>query len=133
MIKICKNFTPQVDSKRSSINIKNKEDSSRILSILQELEVTLNEPINKAFDPYFHSLCEELIEYVREAGLKVRARDHIYFTELVKGVQYWHLYREIEQAEESFEDEEFSPFASIEDDYFSQPRDEYFLEKVGFE
>lgn len=39
MIRICENFTPTVNSKRSSINIKDDDDTSnRVFNILHILE-----------------------------------------------------------------------------------------------
>ncbi|MGX7111301.1 hypothetical protein [Gemella cuniculi] len=84
MIKICKNFTPKIDEKCSSIYIKDKEDSKRILFILNELEDTLDEPINKEFDPYYYELHEEPIELASSPGLEINARDYIYFTKTIK-------------------------------------------------
>ena len=51
MIRICKNFTPTVNTKRSSINIKDDDTSKRILHILNILELLQGEPINITFDP----------------------------------------------------------------------------------
>ena len=91
MIRICKNFTPTVNAKRSSITIKDDDTSKHIFDILHILEPLQGESINKTFDPESYNLCEELYEIVRETGLIVKPTDHLYFTELVKNVKYWHF------------------------------------------
>ena len=39
MIRICKNFTPTVNAKRSSITIKDDDTSKRIFDILHDLNI----------------------------------------------------------------------------------------------
>ena len=130
MIKICKNFTPTVNAKRSSINVKDDDTSKRVLDILHILESLQGEPINKTFDPESYNLCEELYELVRETGLIVKPTDHLYFTELVKNVKYWHIYREIETVRNSELLEEIN-----DETYFDYTEycDDYYIETVGFE
>ena len=130
MIRICKNFTPTVNAKRSSINIKDDDTSKRIFDILHILEPLQGESINKTFDPELYDLCEELYEIVRETGLIVKPTDHLYFTELVKNVKYWHIYREIETVRnpeliEEIDDENYFDYTEYCDDYY--------IETVGFE
>lgn len=81
--------------------IKDDDTSKRILHILNILELLQGEPINKTFDPEAYNLCEELYEIIRETGLIVKPTDHLYFTELVKNVKYWHIYKEIETVRNS--------------------------------
>ena len=88
MIRICKNFTPTVNAKRSSITIKDDDTSKRIFDILHILEPLQGESINKTFDPESYDLCEELYEIVRETGLIVKPTDHLYFTESVKSFSF---------------------------------------------
>lgn len=130
MIRICKNFTPTVNAKRSSITIKDDDTSKRVLDILHILEPLQGESINKTFDPELYDLCEELYEIVRETGLIVKPTDHLYFTELVKNVKYWHTYREIETVRnpeliEEIDDENYFDYTEYCDDYY--------IETVGFE
>lgn len=130
MIRICKNFTPTVNAKRSSINIKDDDTSKRVFDILHILEPLRGESINKTFDPESYNLCEELYEIVRETGLIVKPTDHLYFTELVKNVKYWHIYREIETVRnpellEDIDDETYFDYTEYCDDYY--------IETVGFE
>ena len=130
MIRICKNFTPTVNAKRSSINIKDDDTSKRIFDILHILEPLQGESINKTFDPKSYNLCEELYEIVRETGLIVKPTDHLYFTESVKNVKYWHIYREIETVRnpeliEEIDDETYFDYTEYCDDYY--------IETVGFE
>lgn len=130
MIRICKNFTPTVNAKRSSITIKDDDTSKRVLDILHILEPLQGESINKTFDPELYDLCEELYEIVRETGLIVKPTDHLYFTELVKNVKYWHIYREIETIRnpeliEEIDDENYFDYTEYCDDYY--------IETVGFE
>ena len=130
MIRICKNFTPTVNAKRSSITIKDADTSKRVLDILHILEPLQGESINKTFDPELYDLCEELYEIVRETGLIVKPTDHLYFTELVKNVKYWHIYREIETVRnpeliEEIDDENYFDYTEYCDDYY--------IETVGFE
>lgn len=130
MIRICKNFTPTVNAKRSSITIKDDDTSKRVLDILHILEPLQGESINKTFDPELYDLCEELYEIVRETGLIVKPTDHLYFTELVKNVKYWHIYREIETVRnpeliEEIDDENYFDYTEYCDDYY--------IETVGFE
>ena len=130
MIRICKNFTPTVNAKRSSITIKDDDTSKRVLDILHILEPLQGESINKTFDPELYDLCEELYEIVRETGLIVKPTDHLYFTELVKNVKYWHIYREIETVRnpeliEEIDDETYFDYTEYCDDYY--------IETVGFE
>ena len=130
MIRICKNFTPTVNAKRSSITIKDDDTSKRVLEILHILEPLQGESINKTFDPELYDLCEELYEIVRETGLIVKPTDHLYFTELVKNVKYWHIYREIETVRnpeliEEIDDENYFDYTEYCDDYY--------IETVGFE
>lgn len=130
MIRICKNFTPTVNAKRSSITIKDDDTSKRVLDILHILESLQGESINKTFDPELYDLCEELYEIVRETGLIVKPTDHLYFTELVKNVKYWHIYREIETVRnpeliEEIDDETYFDYTEYCDDYY--------IETVGFE
>ena len=130
MIRICKNFTPTVNVKRSSITIKDDDTSKRVLDILHILEPLQGESINKTFDPELYDLCEELYEIVRETGLIVKPTDHLYFTELVKNVKYWHIYREIETVRnpeliEEIDDENYFDYTEYCDDYY--------IETVGFE
>ena len=130
MIRICKNFTPTVNAKRSSITIKDDDTSKRVLDILHILEPLQGESINKTFDPELYDLCEELYEIVRETGLIVKPADHLYFTELVKNVKYWHIYREIETVRnpeliEEIDDENYFDYTEYCDDYY--------IETVGFE
>lgn len=130
MIRICKNFTPTVNAKRSSITIKDDDTSKRVLEILHILEPLQGESINKTFDPELYDLCEELYEIVRETGLIVKPTDHLYFTELVKNVKYWHIYREIETVRnpeliEEIDDETYFDYTEYCDDYY--------IETVGFE
>ena len=130
MIRICKNFTPTVNAKRSSINIKDNDTSKRIFDILHILEPLQGESINKTFDPESYNLCEELYEIVRETGLIVKPTDHLYFTELIKNVKYWHIYREIETVRNSELLEEID-----DETYFDYTEycDNYYIEAVGFE
>ena len=130
MIRICKNFTPTVNAKRSSITIKDDDTSKRVLDILHILEPLQGESINKTFDPELYDLCEELYEIVRETGLIVKPIDHLYFTELVKNVKYWHIYREIETVRNSELLEEID-----DETYFDYTEycDDYYIETVGFE
>lgn len=130
MIRICKNFTPTVNAKRSSITIKDDDTSKRVLDILHILEPLQGESINKTFDPELYDLCEELYKIVRETGLIVKPTDHLYFTELVKNVKYWHIYREIETVRnpeliEEIDDENYFDYTEYCDDYY--------IETVGFE
>lgn len=130
MIRICKNFTPTVNAKRSSINIKDDDTSKRIFDILHILEPLQGESINKTFDQESYNLCEELYEIVRETGLIVKPTDHLYFTELIKNVKYWHIYREIETVRnsellEEIDDETYFDYIEYCDDYY--------IETVGFE
>ena len=130
MIRICKNFTPTVNAKRSSITIKDDDTSKRVLDILHILEPLQGESINKTFDPELYDLCEELYEIVRETGLIVKPTDHLYFTESVKNVKYWHIYREIETVRnpeliEEIDDENYFDYTEYCDDYY--------IETVGFE
>ena len=130
MIRICKNFTPTVNAKRSSINIKDDDTSKRSFDILHILEPLQDESINKTFDPESYNLCEELYEIVRETGLIVKPTDHLYFTELVKNVKYWPIYREIETVRnpeliEEIDDETYFEYIEYCDDYY--------IETVGFE
>ena len=130
MIRICKNFTPTVNAKGSSITIKDDDTSKRVLDILHILEPLQGESINKTFDPELYDLCEELYEIVRETGLIVKPTDHLYFTELVKNVKYWHIYREIETVRnpeliEEIDDENYFDYTEYCDDYY--------IETVGFE
>ena len=130
MIRICKNFTPTVNATRSSITIKDDDTSKRVLDILHILEPLQGESINKTFDPELYDLCEELYEIVRETGLIVKPTDHLYFTELVKNVKYWHIYREIETVRnpeliEEIDDENYFDYTEYCDDYY--------IETVGFE
>ena len=130
MIRICKNFTPTVNAKRSSINIKDDDTSKRIFDILHILEPLQGESINKTFYPETYNLCEELYEIVRETGLIVKPTDHLYFTELIKNVKYWHIYREIETVRnsellEEIDDETYFDYIEYCDDYY--------IETVGFE
>lgn len=130
MIRICKNFTPTVNSKRSSITIKDDDTSKRVFNILHILEPLQGESINKTFDPESCNLCEELYEIVRETSLIVKPTDHLYFTELVKNVKYWHIYREIETVRnsellEEIDDETYFDYAEYCDDYY--------IDVVGFE
>ena len=130
MIRICKNFTPTVNAKRSSITIKDDDTSKHVLDILHILEPFQSESINKTFDPESYNLCEELYEIVRETGLIVKPTDHLYFTELVKNVKYWHIYREIETVRNPELTEE------IDDETYFEYReycDDYYIETVGFE
>jgi len=130
MIRICKNFTPTVNAKRSSITIKDDDTSKRVLDILHILEPLQGESINKTFDPELYDLCEELYEIVRETGLIVKTTDHLYFTELVKNVKYWHIYRVIETVRNSELLEEID-----DETYFDYTEycDDYYIETVGFE
>lgn len=66
MIRICKNFTPTGNLKRSSININNNKLSNNVLKTLHKLEIFQNGPINKEFNLDSYNLCEELIEIVRD-------------------------------------------------------------------
>ena len=130
MIRICKNFTPTVNAKRSSITIKDDDTSKRVLDILHILEPLQGESINKTFDSELYDLCEELYEIVRETGLIVKPTDHLYFTESVKNVKYWHIYREIETVRnpeliEEIDDETYFDYTEYCDDYY--------IETVGFE
>lgn len=130
MIRICKNFTPTVNAKRSSINIKDDDTSKRSFDILHILEPLQGESINKTFDPESYNLCEELYEIVRENGLIVKPTDHLYFTELVKNVKYWPIYRKIETVRnpeliEEIDDETYFEYIEYCDDYY--------IETVGFE
>ena len=130
MIRICKNFTPTVNAKRSSINIKDDDTSKRSFDILHILEPLQSESINKTFDPESYNLCEELYEIVRETGLIVKPTNHLYFTELVKNVKYWPIYREIETVRnpeliEEIDDETYFEYIEYCDDYY--------IETVGFE
>ena len=130
MIRICKNFTPTVNAKRSSINIKDDDTSKRSFDILHILEPLQGESINKTFDSESYNLCEELYEIVRETGLIVKPTDHLYFTELVKNVKYWPIYREIETVRnpeliEEIDDETYFEYIEYCDDYY--------IETVGFE
>ena len=130
MIRICKNFTPTVNAKRSSINIKDDDTSKRIFDILHILEPFQGESINKTFDPEAYNLCEELYEIVRETGLIIKPTDHLYFTELIKNVKYWHIYREIETVRnpeliEEIDDETYFEYIEYCDDYY--------IETVGSE
>ncbi len=95
MIRLCKNITPTVNSKRSSINIKDDDTSKCELNIMHILKSLQGEPINKTFDPESYNLCEELYEIVRDTGLIVKPTEHLYFAESVKNVKYWHIYRGI--------------------------------------
>ena len=130
MIRICKNFTPTVNAKRSSVTIKDDDTSKRVLDILHILEPLQGESINKTFDPELYDLCEELYEIVRETGLIVKPTDHLYFTELVKNVKYWHTYREIETVRNPELIEEID-----DENYFDYTEycDNYYIETVGFE
>ena len=130
MIRICKNFTPTVNTKRSSINIKDDDTSKRIFDILHILEPLQGVSINKTFFTESYNLCEELYEIVRETGLIVKPTDHLYFTELIKNVKYWHIYREIETVRNSELLEEID-----DETYFDYTEycDDYYIETVGFE
>ena len=130
MIRICKNFTPTVNTKRSSINIKDDDTSKRILHILNILELLQGEPINKTFDPEAYNLWEELYEIFLETGLIVKPTDHLYFTELVKNVKNWHIYKEIETVRNSELLEEIDGKTYFD---YTEYCDNYYIETVGLE
>ena len=94
------------------------------------LEPLQCESINKTFDPESYNLCEKLYEIVWETCLIIKPTDHLYFTELVKNVKYWHIYRGIETIRnpkliEEIDDETYFDYTEYCDDYN--------IETVGFE
>lgn len=123
MIRICKNITPTVNAKRSSINIKDDDTSKRVLDIMHILKSLQGEPINKTFDPESYNLCEEVYEIVRDTSLIVKPTDHLYFAESVKNVKDWNIYREIETVRnsellEEIDDETYFDYTEYSDDYY---------------
>ena len=94
MIRIYKNHTPTIDTKRLDKCILEKESSSKVLEILKKLEEFYCTPINNEFHPEQYTLCEDLIQLIVETGLEVDKDDHICLTKKVKSVSYWHIYRE---------------------------------------
>lgn len=139
MIRICKNHSPTIDTKRSDSCIQDKESSSKVLEILKKLEEFYCTPINKEFNPEQYALCEDLIQLIVEAGLEVDKDDHIYLTQKVKSVSYWHIYREFndEKYRSTSDDLHQIVYNNPEDDDFLYDfdvyRDEYFVEAIGFE
>ena len=70
------------------------------------------------------------MEQVTVRSISVRYERSDYFTELIKNVKYWHIYREIETVRNSELLEE------IDDDPFfdyTEYCDDYYIEPVGFE
>ena len=110
--------------------IKNDDTSKRILDILNILELLQGETINKTFDPEAYNLCEELYEIVRETGLIVKPTDHLYFTELVKNVKNWNIYKEIETVRNSELLEEIDGKTYFD---YTEYCDNYYIETVGLE